>query len=88
MSGSTVLRVFAFLVPAVALLLGLAQIGVLSSNWLRVIWNGNVGDSSPRTYVLSNEPLVVYIKHFISAEEASHLVALTYVLSVLLRHER
>jgi len=77
MPGSTALRILAFLVPTVAILLGLAQIGVLPSEWLNAILNSNAGDSSLKTYVLSNDPLVVYIKNFISPEEATHLVALT-----------
>jgi len=77
MPGSTTLRILAFLIPTVAILLGLAQIGVLPAEWLNVILNSNARDSSLKTYILSNDPLVVYIKNFLSPEEAAHLVALT-----------
>jgi len=76
MSGSTALRIFAFLVPAVAILLGLAQIGLWPSGWFRNALSGNVEGSGPKTYVLSEDPVVVYVKDFISAEEATHLVGI------------
>ena len=70
MSGSIALKIFGFLVPAVAILLGLAQTGLWPSG------SGNVEGSGPKTYVLSDDPVVVYVKDFISTEEAAHLVAL------------
>jgi len=76
MSGSTTLRIFGFLVPAVAILLGLAQTGLWPSGWLRNALSGNVEGSGLKTYVLSDDPVVVYVKDFISTEEAAHLVAL------------
>ena len=76
MSGSTALKIFGFLVPAVAILLGLAQIGLWPSGWLRNALNGNVEGLGPKTYILSDDPVVVYVKNFISTEEAAHLVAL------------
>jgi prolyl 4-hydroxylase len=76
MSGSTALKIFGFIVPAVAILLGLAQTGLWPSEWLRNALSGNVESSSPKTYVLSDDPVVVYVKDFISTEEAAHLVAL------------
>jgi prolyl 4-hydroxylase len=76
MSGSTGLKIFGFLVPAVAILLGLAQIGLGPSWWLRDKLSGNVESSDPMTYVLSDDPVVVYVKDFISMEEAAHLVAI------------
>jgi prolyl 4-hydroxylase len=76
MSGSTALKIFGFLVPAVAILLGLAQTGLWPSEWLHNALSSNVESSSPKTYVLSDDPVVVYVKDFISTEEAAHLVAL------------
>jgi prolyl 4-hydroxylase len=76
MSGSIALKIFIFLVPAVAVLLGLAQIGLWPSDWLRNALSSNVEGSGPKTYVLSDDPVVVYVKDFISAEEATHLVGL------------
>ena len=76
MSGSTALKIFGFLVPAVAILLGLARTGLWPSEWLRNALSGNVEGSAPKAYVLSDDPVVVYVKDFISTEEAAHLVAL------------
>ena len=76
MSGSAALKIFGFLVPAVAILLGLAQTGLWPSGWLRNALSGNVEGSGPKAYVLSDDPVVVYVKDFISTEEAAHLVAL------------
>jgi prolyl 4-hydroxylase len=76
MSGSTALKIFGFLVPAVAILLGLAQTGLWPSGWLRNGLNGHAEGSGPKAYVLSDDPVVVYVKDFISTEEAAHLVAL------------
>ena len=76
MSGSAALKIFGFLVPAVAILLGLAQTGLWPSGWLRNALSGNVEGSGPKAYVLSDDPVVVYVKDFISTEEAAHFVAL------------
>ena len=76
MSGSTALKIFGFLVPAIATLLGLTQTGFWPSGWLRNALSGNMEGSGPKTYVLSDDPVVVYVKDFISPEEAAHLVAL------------
>ena len=76
MSGSTALKIFGFIMPAVAILLGLAQTGLWPSEWLHNALSGNVEGSGPKTYVLSDDPVVVYVKDFISTEEAAHLVAL------------
>jgi prolyl 4-hydroxylase len=76
MSGSTALRIFGFLLPIVAVLLGLAQTGFWPSGWFHNALSGNVEDSSPKIYALSDDPVVVYVKDFISTEEAAHLVGL------------
>jgi hypothetical protein len=39
--------------------------------------NTNAAISKPKTYPLSDDPKVVYIKDFLTAEEAEHLVGLT-----------
>lgn len=41
--------------------------------------------ASLATYVLSEDPVVVYIKDFVTAEEAAHLAALAYALFVGIR---
>jgi prolyl 4-hydroxylase len=76
MLGSTALKIFGFLIPAFAILLGLSQTGLWPSWWLRNPLSGNVEDSGPKIYALSDDPVVVYVKDFITAEEAAHLVAL------------
>ena len=76
MLGSTALKIFGFLVPAFAVILGLTQTGFWPSGWLRNALSGNVKGLGPKTYVLSDDPVVVYIKDFISAEEAAQLVGL------------
>jgi hypothetical protein len=85
---STLLKVLGLLVPVVAILLAFTQFGLSPSS----IWSskGQVGDppssekassnatvSGPKTITLSDDPVVVYIKDFITAEEAVHLVGLT-----------
>jgi prolyl 4-hydroxylase len=76
MSGLIALKIFGFLVPAVAILMGFLQTGLWSPGWLRNTLSGNMEGSGPKTYVLSDDPVVVYVKDFISTEEAAHLVAL------------
>lgn len=76
MPNSTTLKIFGFLVPAVAILLGLTQTDLWPSAWLHNALSGNVEGSGPKTYILSDDPVVVYVKDFISPEEAAHLVAL------------
>src|SRR5947207_14751742 len=79
MSGSTAWKIFGFLVPAVAIFLGLAQTVLWPSGWLRNALSGHVEGSGPKTYVLSDDPVVVLVKDFIRSEAASHLIALAYV---------
>lgn len=76
MSSSTVLKVFGFLIPIIAVLLGLAHTNLWPSVWLPNASSGNVEDSGPKVYNLSDDPVVVYVKDFISTEEAAHLVRL------------
>jgi len=76
MLDSTALKIFGFLVPVFAVLFGLSQTGFWSSGWLRNPLNDNVEGSGPKSYTLSDDPVVVYVKDFISAEEAAHLVGL------------
>lgn len=76
MSGSTALKFFGFIVPVIAVLLGLSQTSFWPSGWLHNALSGNAEGSSPKTYALSDDPVVVYVKDFISMEEAAHLVGL------------
>jgi prolyl 4-hydroxylase len=64
------------LIPVLAFILG---IGNLYLDWdFLSLWPGSesVNGNGPRTFVLSQDPLVVYIKDFITPQEASHLVQL------------
>lgn len=45
------------------------------------IYGNNTKTDEVRTYILAEDPLVVYIENFISAEEAAQLVNLAYVLA-------
>ena len=76
MSFSTTLKIFACLVPLIAVLLGLSQTSIWPSEWLHYALSGNVEDSGPKAYTLSDDPVVVYVKDFISPGEAAHLVGL------------
>jgi prolyl 4-hydroxylase len=77
MSILTGLRILGILVPVVAILLGVAQFGILPSNWINEILGNNAKGLASKTYVLSNDPVVVYVEDFISTEEAAYLVALS-----------
>jgi prolyl 4-hydroxylase len=76
MFDSTALKILAFLVPTVAIIFGVAQTSLWPPEWLRYELNSRVNGSNPKTYVLLDNPLVVYVKDFISVEEAAHLVSL------------
>jgi prolyl 4-hydroxylase len=76
MSGSIVLKILGILVPAVAIFLGLAQINQWPFGWQSSESGNNLEVSDPKTYILTSDPVVVYVKDFISAEEAAHLVAI------------
>ena len=79
-SSTALLKVLGFMVPAVAILLGLGQFRVLPSNASVSVHNAtrsNAEVAKPKTYRLSNDPVVVYVEDFLTAEEANHLVGLT-----------
>lgn len=81
-----IVKSLSLLVAAVAIVWALIQTNIVPMNvvpldWLREIRHTGVSDVSPKpqTYVLSEDPVVVYVKDFISAQEAAHLVQLAYV---------
>jgi prolyl 4-hydroxylase len=76
MTAWTALKIFGFLVAAVAIILGSVQTGFWPSNWLHDELASNIEDSTLKSYVLSHDPLVVYVKNFITPDEAIHLVSL------------
>lgn len=76
MSEWTGIKILGFLVPTIAAILGLAQIGVWPNGWFPIELIGKSELSHPKIYSLSNDPVVVYVKDFISTEEAAYLVSL------------
>lgn len=44
--------------------------------WIRHVWTRTVIDVEPATFPISEDPLVIYIQNFVTAEEAAHLVRL------------
>ncbi|OAL34854.1 hypothetical protein AYO20_05814 [Fonsecaea nubica] len=64
------------LLPVLAAILGA---GHLYSGWnFLSVWQGDLSTNGkgPKTYLLSEDPLVVYIQDFLTPQEASHLVQL------------
>ena len=82
MSGLTTVRVLGFLAPIITVLVALAYNGFFGSiidAFLQRATNIVVDNPKPQIFVLSEDPVVVYIKDFISAQEAAHLVHLAQV---------
>jgi hypothetical protein len=67
------------LVPAIAVILAVNQTGTWQL--LNEIKSRGIAVSEPQPYVLSDDPVVVYVKDFISHQEAAHLVNLAYAFS-------
>ncbi|KAH8703564.1 putative prolyl 4-hydroxylase alpha subunit [Talaromyces proteolyticus] len=67
------LKAIAVLVPALAVVYGLLQTGLWQLNGKS---GQTIATSEPKTYTLSNDPVVVYVKDFVSEQEAAHLVEL------------
>jgi prolyl 4-hydroxylase len=74
MAVSTPLKIIAVLVPAIAVFLAINQPGTWQL--LNGIINQDIAGSEPQTYVLSDDPVVVYVKDFVSHQEAAHLANL------------
>lgn len=72
----TALKIVSVLVLATAILLATGQRELWSSLWLQGVSVHNAGAPIPKTYVFSKDPLVVYVKDFVSSQEAAHFVAL------------
>lgn len=70
------LKPLGLLVAAIAIVLGLNQTGLWSPAWLRSnpFKNLSAESSSPQIFVFSEDPVVVYVKDFVNAQEAAHLV--------------
>lgn len=76
MAGNLLFRSLGLLVAVIAV--GWAFISCDQSplEWLRARYEINADVPRPQTYVLSEDPVVVYVKDFISTQEAAHLVQL------------
>jgi hypothetical protein len=77
------------IVPAIAVLLGVGIVLIdpllfthlserISQSFSAAF---SLNTQGPETFVLSDDPVVVYIKDFITVDEAAHLVRLAYVTS-------
>ena len=76
MLSSIALKILAILVPGIAIFLGLSRFSLWPS-WLHSNeLDSSLKGSDPKSYVLTSDPVVVYVKDFISAEEAAHLAAI------------
>jgi prolyl 4-hydroxylase len=76
-------RVFRFLgllvtVLAIAIAWGVNQTDSWPLEWLRVQKFIDIGSEypGPEIYMFSEDPVVVYVKNFVNAQEAAHLVQL------------
>lgn len=74
MAVPTPLKIIAVLVPAIAVFLAINQPGLWQ--FLNGIINKDIAGSEPQAYVLSDDPVVVYVKNFVSHQEAAHLANL------------
>jgi len=67
------LKLVSVLVPAVAVYFAISQPGI-GGLLHKVRHSGGVANLEPQTFVYSHDPVVVYVKDFISPKEASYLV--------------
>lgn len=74
MAVTTPLKIIAVLVPAIAVLLAVNHTGTWQL--LHGLTSKNIATSEPQTFFLSEDPVVVYVKDFVSPQEAAHLVNL------------
>lgn len=76
MAGNLLFRSLSLLVAAIAIGWALLSFDVSPLEWLHTRYKTNAETPRPKTYVLSEDPVVVYVKGFISTQEATHLVQL------------
>lgn len=76
MAGNLLFRSLSLLVAVIAIGWAFTSFDQSPLEWLRTRYNINADTARPQTYVLSEDPVVVYVKDFISTQEAAHLVQL------------
>ena len=76
MSGSLLLRSLSLLVAGIAIGCAFISIDFSRLEWLCPEHEQTADTLCPQTYVLSEDPVVVYVKDFIRTREAAHLVEL------------
>jgi hypothetical protein len=78
-------RAIFILIPALAALSALILAGFNPTQYFRqILGKTPIG---PQIYTFSNDPLIVYLKGFVTPEEAAHLVRLAYVSRRSATHE-
>jgi prolyl 4-hydroxylase len=76
MAGNPLFRSLSLLVAVVAIGWVFVSFDQSPLQWLRTRYDTNADMPRPQTYVLSEDPVVVYVKDFINTQEAAHLVQL------------
>lgn len=78
MADSRLFRSLSLLVAALAIAWTFYSLDVSPFKWLPSITYKDAGSDMlrPQIYTLSEDPVVVYVKDFISTQEAAHLVQL------------
>lgn len=76
MAGNLLLRSLSLLVAGIAIGWAFVSFNLSPLDWLRTRYEINAETPRPTTYILSEDPVVVYVKDFISTQEATHLVQL------------
>lgn len=76
MAGNLLFRSLSLFVAAIAIGWASTSFDQSPLEWLRTRYNTSADTACPQTYVLSEDPVVVYVKDFITTQEAAHLVQL------------
>lgn len=76
MAGNLLFRSLSLLVAAIAIGWAFVSFDFSPLGWLRTRYDTDAETPRPITYILSEDPVVVYVKDFITTQEAAHLVQL------------
>lgn len=76
MAGNLLGRSLSLLVAVIAIGWAFIAYDLSPLERLRTRYGINGDTARPQTYVLSEDPVVVYVKDFINTQEAAHLVQL------------
>jgi prolyl 4-hydroxylase len=76
MAGNLLLRSLSLLVAVIAIGWAFVSFDASPLEWLRSRQSNLNNIPRPETYILSEDPVVVYVKDFISTQEAAQLVQL------------